>query len=46
VQKREDGTIEVSAVDPVASMQPIGHVVVKQIAEEIRSHLQNVIDEV
>ena len=46
VQKKEDGTIEVSAVDPVASMQPIDHVVVNEVAREISSHLQKVIDEV
>jgi uncharacterized protein (DUF302 family) len=46
LQQQEDGRVEVSAVDPVASMQAITHVVVDQVAREIRSHLQNVIDEV
>jgi uncharacterized protein (DUF302 family) len=46
VQRKEDGSVEVSAVDPVASMQPIDHVVVDQVAQEIRHHLQRVIDEV
>jgi uncharacterized protein (DUF302 family) len=46
VQKKEDGTIEVSAVDPVRAMQPIDHVVVNEVAREISSHLQKVIDEV
>jgi uncharacterized protein (DUF302 family) len=46
VQQQEDGRVEVSAVDTVASMQAITHVVVDQVAREIRSHLQNVIDEV
>ena len=46
VQRKEDGTVEVSAVDPVASMQPIDHVVVDQVAQEIRHHLQREIDEV
>jgi uncharacterized protein (DUF302 family) len=45
VQQKDDGRVEVSAVDPVASMQPIDHVVVDEVAEEIRSHLQKVIDE-
>ena len=46
VQQQEDGRVEVSAVDPVASMQAVTHVVLGQIAENIRSHLQHVIDEV
>lgn len=46
LQQHEDGRVEVSAVDPVASMQAIAHVVVDQVAREIRCHLQNVIDEV
>jgi uncharacterized protein (DUF302 family) len=46
VQQQEDSRVEVSAVDPVASMQAITHVVVDQVAREIRSRLQNVIDEV
>jgi uncharacterized protein (DUF302 family) len=46
VQQREDGVVEVSAVDPVASMQAITHVVVGEVAEDMRSHLQSVIDEV
>ena len=46
VQQLEDGLVEVSAVDPVLSMQAITHVVVGQVAREMRSHLQKVIDEV
>lgn len=46
LQQQADGRVEVSAVDPVASMQAIPHIVVEQIAQEIRSHLQSVIDEV
>jgi uncharacterized protein (DUF302 family) len=46
LQQQEDGRVEVSAIDPVASMQAINHVVVDQVAQEIRSHLQKVIDEV
>jgi uncharacterized protein (DUF302 family) len=46
VQRNDDGSVEISAVDPVASMQPIDHVVVGQVAQEIRSRLQEVIDEV
>jgi uncharacterized protein (DUF302 family) len=46
LQQQEDGRVEISAIDPVASMQAVTHVVLLQIAEEIRSHLQSVIDEV
>ncbi|MGA8625419.1 MAG: DUF302 domain-containing protein [Pseudolabrys sp.] len=46
LQQQEDGHVEVSAIDPVASMQAITHVTVDQIAQEMRSHLQHVIDEV
>ena len=46
VQQHENGLVEVAAVDPVASMQAITHVVVGQVAQDIRSQLQNVIDEV
>ena len=46
LQQQEDGYVEVSAIDPVASMQAITHVTVDQIAQEMRSHLQHVIDAV
>lgn len=46
VQQKDDGNVEVSAVDPVMSMQPIDHVQVGEVAREISSHLQKVIDEV
>ena len=46
LQQRDDGRVEISAVDPVASMQAITHVVVDQVAREIRSHLQRLIDEI
>ena len=39
LQQQEDGRVEVSAIDPVASMQAVTHVVLLQIAEEIRAHL-------
>jgi uncharacterized protein (DUF302 family) len=45
VQQHDDGRVEVSAVDPVTSMQAITHVVVIQVAEELRSHLRSVIDQ-
>jgi uncharacterized protein (DUF302 family) len=46
LQQHDDGRVEVSAIDPVVSMQAITHVVVSQVAEELRSHLQSVIDQV
>ena len=46
VQQKDDGNVEVSVVDPVMSMQPIDHVQVGEVAREISSHLQKVIDEV
>ena len=46
LQQQEDGRVEVSAVDPVASMQAITHVVIDDVAQEMRSHLERVISEV
>ncbi len=46
VQQKDDGNVEVSAVDPVMSMRPIDHVQVGEVAREISSHLQKVIAEV
>lgn len=43
VQQKEDG-IEVAAVDPVASMQAIDNKDLAEIAEEIRSKLKSVIE--
>ncbi len=44
VQQHEDGTIEVSAVDPLASMQAIENDAVSGIAGQVRDMLQKVID--
>lgn len=44
VEEHEDGRVEVSAVDPVASMQAVSNDDLKPIAEEVRSNLQEVID--
>ena len=46
LQQHDDGRVEISAIDPVVSMQAITHVVVSQVAEELRSHLKSVIDQV
>ncbi len=45
IQETADHRVEISAVDPVASMQAISHVVVDQVANDIRSQLQAVITE-
>ncbi|MBX9783896.1 MAG: DUF302 domain-containing protein [Chitinophagaceae bacterium] len=44
VQEKESGKIEVSAVDPVASMQAIQNQALKDIAEQVREKLKRVID--
>ena len=46
VQQQKNGNVEVSAVDPVLSMEAIDHVVVAQVAQDIRSHLRQVINEI
>lgn len=43
VQEKEAGKVEVSAVDPAASMQAIENVELAAIAKEIRASLQKVI---
>ncbi len=43
VQEKEVGTIEVSAVDPAASMQAIHNDTLGEVATEIRAKLKNVI---
>lgn len=45
VEEHEDGRVEVSAVDPVASMQAVSNDSLKPIAEEVRSNLKKVIDQ-
>jgi len=44
VEEHEDGRVEVSAVDPVASMQAVSNSDLKPIAEEVRENLREVID--
>jgi uncharacterized protein (DUF302 family) len=43
VQQRDDGKVEVSAVDPVASMQSIDNPELGSVAEQVRALLQEVI---
>ncbi len=44
VEEHEDGTVEVSAVDPVASMQAVENNSLKPIAEQVRANLKKVIE--
>ncbi|GAP34160.1 DUF302 domain-containing protein [Piscinibacter sakaiensis] len=44
VQQHTDGSIEVSAVDPVASMAAVANAELVGVAEEVRSRLRAVID--
>jgi uncharacterized protein (DUF302 family) len=44
VQEKENGTVEVSAVDPVASMQAVQNPVLGDIAAQVREKLKGVID--
>lgn len=46
VQERSPGEIEVSAVDPIASMQAIENPDLGQLAQEIRDKLKTVIEAV
>jgi len=46
VQDRGEGKIEVTAVDPVASMASVENPALVGVAEEIRAKLQKVIDEI
>jgi uncharacterized protein (DUF302 family) len=44
VQQGEGGAIEVSAVDPVASMQAIDNPSLGEVAKEVRAKLERVVD--
>ena len=45
VQEKAEGVVEVSAVDPAASMQAIENKALNDIATEIRGRLQKVIEQ-
>jgi uncharacterized protein (DUF302 family) len=45
VEEHDDGQVEVSAVDPVASMQAVENDKLHPIASEVRDRLQKVIDQ-
>ncbi|MDR8391484.1 DUF302 domain-containing protein [Aliifodinibius sp. S!AR15-10] len=44
VEENEDGTVEVSAVNPVASMQAVSNEGLQPIADEVRKRLEKVIN--
>ena len=44
IQELAEGTIEVAAIDPVASMQAIENPDLKGIAEQVREKLKKVVD--
>jgi uncharacterized protein (DUF302 family) len=46
VQEISDGQVEVTAIDPLASMQAVKNPALKEIASEISSKLKTVIDRV
>lgn len=43
VREREDGRIEVSAIDPMASMQAVDNAALGEVAKEVRDSLQRVV---
>jgi uncharacterized protein (DUF302 family) len=43
VQERADGTVDVSAIDPAASMQTVGNPALTEIAAQVREKLRSVI---
>ena len=44
VQQHADGGVEVSAVDPVASMQAIGNPGLAEVAKEVQARLKRVVE--
>lgn len=44
VQQRDNGDVEVAAVDPVASMQAVDNPGLARVASAVRDNLKNVID--
>jgi hypothetical protein len=46
VQEISDGKVEVTAIDPLASMQAVENPALKEIASEISGKLKTVIDRV
>jgi len=46
VEEHEDGTVEISAVDPMASMQAVENEDLAEIATQVRDQLRNVINNI
>lgn len=46
VQETSEGTVEVAAIDPVASMKAVDNQPLSELAAEVRQKLSNVIDRV
>ena len=44
VQERAGGSVEVSAIDPIASMQAIDNPRLRSVGEQVQARLKNVID--
>jgi uncharacterized protein (DUF302 family) len=44
VQELGDGNVEVAAIDPVASMQAVGNQSLREVADQVKSKLKKVID--
>lgn len=44
VQETESGDVEVSAIDPIASMQAVQNPGLEEIAKQVQAKLRNVID--
>jgi uncharacterized protein (DUF302 family) len=45
VQQHTDGTVEVSAVDPIASTQAIGNPGLAEVAMEVQARLKRVVED-
>jgi uncharacterized protein (DUF302 family) len=45
IQATPDGKVEVSAVDPIASMQAVNNPDLRDLAEEVQGKLKKVIDQ-
>jgi len=46
IQEKEEGKIEVAAIDPIASMQAVANENLGEIAKTVQSKLKNVIDNI
>ena len=46
VQEREDGSVEIAAIDPIASMQAVKNESLGEIAAIVQSKIKKVIEDV